>query len=91
MIFLLILDRFSGSIAIFQQGLSIFNGAFYEMIDASAPEPVLQSLSSSLDKLHEDSHLTCSFLHVRDRRAAAGSQLFVDFHGVLGTLMAFLN
>jgi hypothetical protein len=42
------------SIVIFQQGLSIFKGAFYEMTDASAPEPVLRSLSTSLDKLRED-------------------------------------
>jgi divalent metal cation (Fe/Co/Zn/Cd) transporter len=79
------------SIVIFQQGISIFKGAFYEMTDASAPEPVLQSLSSSLDKLREDSHLKSSFLHFHGLRARrAGSQLFVDLHvGVPGTLAAF--
>jgi divalent metal cation (Fe/Co/Zn/Cd) transporter len=79
------------SIVIFQQGLSIFKGAFYEMTDASAPEPVLRSLSSSLDKLREDSHLKSSFLHARGLRARrAGSKLFVDLHvGVPGTLTAF--
>lgn len=80
------------SIVIFQQGLSIFKGAFYEMTDASAPEPVLRSLSGSLDKLREDDpHLKSSLLHVRGLRARrAGSQLFVDLHvGVPGTLTAF--
>jgi divalent metal cation (Fe/Co/Zn/Cd) transporter len=79
------------SIVIFQQGLSIFKGAFHEMTDASAPEPVLRSLSGSLDKLREDPDLKSSFLHVRDLRARrAGSQLFVDLHvGVPGTLTAF--
>jgi hypothetical protein len=58
----------------------------------SAPELVLQSLSSSLDKLRKDSHLTSSFLHVRDLRAAAGSQLCVNvLVGVPGSLTAFLN
>ena len=79
------------SIVIFQQGLSIFKGAFYEMTDASAPEPVLRSLSSSLDKLREDPHLKYSFIHARGLRARrAGSQLFVDLYvGVPGSLMAF--
>ncbi|KAF8492330.1 cation efflux family-domain-containing protein [Russula emetica] len=79
------------SIVIFQQGLSIFKGAFYEMTDASAPEPVLRSLSSSLDKLREDSHLKSSFLHFRGLRARrAGSQLFVNLHvGIPGSLTAF--
>lgn len=79
------------SIVIFQQGLSIFKGAFYEMTDASAPESVLQSFSSSLDKLREDPHLQSSFLHFHGLRARrAGSQLFVDLHvGVPGTLTAF--
>jgi divalent metal cation (Fe/Co/Zn/Cd) transporter len=75
---------------IFQQGLSIFKGAFWEMTDASVPEPVLRSLSRSLDKLREDPHLKSSFLHVRDLRARrAGSQLFVNLHvGVPGILTA---
>ena len=79
------------SIVIFQQGLSIFKGAFYEMTDASVPEAVLRSLSSSLDKPREDPHLKGSFRHVRDLRARrSGSQLFVDLHvGVPGTLTAF--
>ena len=79
------------SIVIFQQGLSIFKGAFHEMTDASAPEPVLRSLSGSLDKLREDPRLRSSFLHVRGLRARrAGSQLFVDLRvGVSGTLTAF--
>jgi len=79
------------SIVIFQQGLSIFRGAFYEMTDASAPEPVLRSFSSSLDKLREDPHIKSSFLHFHGLRARrAGSQLFVNLHvGVPGTLMAF--
>ncbi|KAI0270362.1 cation efflux family-domain-containing protein [Russula aff. rugulosa BPL654] len=79
------------SIVIFQQGLSIFKGAFHEMTDASAPEPLLRSLSSSLDKLREDPHLKSSFLHVHGLRARrAGSQLFVDLQvGVPGTLTAF--
>jgi divalent metal cation (Fe/Co/Zn/Cd) transporter len=79
------------SIVIFQQGLSIFKGAFYEMTDASAPEPVLRSLSGSLDKLREDPGFKSSFIHARGLRARrAGSQLFVDLHvGVPGTLMAF--
>lgn len=80
------------SIVIFQQGLSIFKGAFYEMTDASAPEPLLRSLSGSLDKLREgDPYLKSSLLHVRGLRARrAGSQLFVDLHvGVPGTLTAF--
>jgi divalent metal cation (Fe/Co/Zn/Cd) transporter len=79
------------SIVIFQQGLSIFKGAFYEMTDAGAPEPVLRSLSNSLDKLREDPHIKSSFLHARDLRARrAGSQLFVDLYvGVPGTLTAF--
>jgi divalent metal cation (Fe/Co/Zn/Cd) transporter len=77
------------SIVIFQQGLSIFKGAFYEMTDVSAPEPVLQSLSSSLDKPREDSHLKSSFQHVRGLRARR-AQSFVDLHvGVPGTLTAF--
>ncbi len=61
------------------------------MTDASAPEPVLRSLSLSLDKLRKDSCLESSFLHVRGLRARrAGSQLFVDLHvGVPGTLTAF--
>jgi len=79
------------SIVIFQQGLSIFKGAFYEVTDASASEPVIRSLSSSLDKLREDPHLKSSFLHARGLRARrAGSQLFVDLRvGVPGTLTAF--
>jgi len=79
------------SIVIFQQGLSIFKGAFYEMTDASVPEPVLRSLSSSLDKLREDPHYKSSLLHVRGLRARrAGPQLFVNLHvGVPGTLTAF--
>ncbi len=61
------------------------------MTDASAPEPVLRSLSSSLDRLCEDPDLKSSFLHARGLRARrAGSQLFVDLHvGVPGTLTAF--
>jgi divalent metal cation (Fe/Co/Zn/Cd) transporter len=60
------------------------------MTDASAPEPVLRSLSSSLDKLREDPHLKSSFLHFRDLRARrAGSHLFVNLHvGVPGILTA---
>jgi divalent metal cation (Fe/Co/Zn/Cd) transporter len=79
------------SIVIFQQGLSIFKGAFREMTDASAPEPVLRSLSHSLDKLREDPQLVSSFLHVRGLRARrAGSHLFVNLHvGVPATLTAF--
>ena len=69
----------------------IFPQAFYETTDASAPEPVLQSLSSSVDKLREDPHLKPSFIHARSIRARrAGSQLLVDLHvGVPGTLTAF--
>ena len=61
------------------------------MTDASAPEPVLRSLSGSLDKLREDPHLKSSFLYFRSLRARrAGSQLFVDLHvGVPGSLTAF--
>lgn len=79
------------SVVILQQGLSIFKGAFWEMTDASAPEPVLRSLSRSLDKLREDPHLDSSFLHFRDLRARrAGSHLFVNLSvGVPGVLTAF--
>ena len=79
------------SVVILQQGLSIFKGAFWEMTDASAPEPVLRSLSRSLDKLREDPHLESSFLHFRDLRARrAGSHLFVNLSvGVPGVLTAF--
>jgi divalent metal cation (Fe/Co/Zn/Cd) transporter len=66
---LFFLDRFLVSIVIFQQDISTFKGAFYEMTDASGPEPVLQSLSSSLDKLREDPYIKSSFLHVRGLRA----------------------
>ena len=61
------------------------------MTDASAPEPVLRSLSRSLDKLREDPHLKSTFLHVRNLRARrAGSQLFVNLSvGVPGILTAF--
>ena len=60
------------------------------MTDASAPEPVLRSLSGSLDKLREDPHINSS-LHFHGLRARReGSQLFVDLHvGVPRTLMAF--
>ncbi|KAI0000384.1 cation efflux protein [Russula vinacea] len=79
------------SVVILQQGLSIFKGAFWEMTDASAPEPVLRSLSRSLDKLREDPHLDSSFLHFHDLRARrAGSHLFVNLSvGVPGVLTAF--
>nr|AMM70775.1 CDF metal transporter 4 [Russula atropurpurea] len=79
------------SVVILQQGLTIFKGAFWEMTDASAPEPVLRSLSRSLDKLREDPHLESSFLHFRDLRARrAGSHLFVNLYvGVPGVLTAF--
>ncbi|KAI0279888.1 hypothetical protein BC826DRAFT_531189 [Russula brevipes] len=61
------------------------------MTDASAPEPVLRSLSRSLDKLLEDPRLKASFLHVRRLRARrAGSHLFVNLSvGVPGALTAF--
>jgi divalent metal cation (Fe/Co/Zn/Cd) transporter len=79
------------SIVIFQQGISIFKGAFNEMTDASAPEPVLRSLSSSLDKLREDPRFKPSFIYAHGLRARrAGSHLFVDLHvGVPGSLTAF--
>ena len=61
------------------------------MTDASAPEPDLRWLSSSLDKPREEPHFKSSFIHARGLRARrAGSQLFVDVHvGVPGTLTAF--
>ena len=61
------------------------------MTDASGPEPVLRSLSGSIDKPREDPHIKSSFLHFHGLHAwRAGSQLFVDLHvGVPGTLMAF--
>lgn len=79
------------SILIFQQGLGIFKGAFWEMTDAGAPEPVLRSLSRSLDKLLEDPRLKASSIHIRNLRARrAGSQLFVYLSvGVPGDLTAF--
>ena len=67
--FFFFLDRIFGFYRHSQQGLSKYGGAFYEMTDASAPELVLQSLSSSLDKLYEDLDLKSSFLHVRRLRA----------------------
>ena len=79
------------SVVILQQGLTIFKGAFWEMTDASAPEPVLRSLSRSLDKLREDPCLEFSSLHFHDLRARrSGSQLFVNLCvGVPGILTAF--
>jgi divalent metal cation (Fe/Co/Zn/Cd) transporter len=76
------------SIVIFQQGLLIFKGASSDMTDVSAPESVLQLLSSFLDK---DPHLISSILHICGFLARwAGPQLFVDLHvGVPGTLTAF--
>jgi divalent metal cation (Fe/Co/Zn/Cd) transporter len=61
------------------------------MTDASAPEPVLRSLSRSLDKLLEDPRLKASLLHVRRLRARrAGSHLFVNLSvEVPGALTAF--
>ena len=66
-------------------------GAFWEMTDASAPEPVLRSLSRSLDKLREDPCREFSLLHFHDLRARrSGSQLFVNLCvGVPGILTAF--
>ena len=78
------------SVVILQQGLAIFKGAFWEMTDASAPEPIIRSLSHSLDKLLEDPHLEVSVLHMGDLRARrAGSHLFVNLSvGVPGDLSA---
>lgn len=78
------------SVVILQQGLAIFKGAFWEMTDASAPEPIIRSLSHSLDKLLEDPHLETSVLHMGSLRARrAGSHLFVNLSvGVPGDLSA---
>jgi divalent metal cation (Fe/Co/Zn/Cd) transporter len=78
------------SVVILQQGLAIFKGAFWEMTDASAPEPIIRSLSHSLDKLLEDPHLKTSVLHMGGLRARrAGSHLFVNLSiGVPGDLSA---
>ncbi|KAI9509499.1 cation efflux family-domain-containing protein [Russula earlei] len=79
------------SVVIFRQGLTIFKDAFWDMTDASAQEPVLQSLSRSLDKLTEEPRLKGALLHIRNLRARrAGSQLFVDLTVVVpGELTAF--
>jgi len=78
------------SVVILQQGLAIFKGAFWEITDASAPQPIIRSLSHSLDKLLEDPHLETSVLHMGGLRARrAGSHLFVNLSvGVPGDLSA---
>ncbi len=78
------------SFVIFGQGLSILKGAFWEMIDASASDAVLLSLSRPLNRLVEDPRFSTCLLHVHGLRARrAGSQLFVDFSaGVPGNVTA---
>jgi len=79
------------SVVIFRQGLTIFNGAFRDMTDASAPKPVLRALSRSLDKLAQDPRHKASFSQIYNLRARrAGSQLFVHLSVVVpGDLAAF--
>ncbi|KAI0305573.1 cation efflux family-domain-containing protein [Multifurca ochricompacta] len=78
------------SILIFQQGLSILKGAFWEMTDASVPESVLRTLSRSLDNMLQNPHFIVPSIRIHDIRARrAGSQLFVNLSiGVPGELTA---